>query len=159
MNDFLYSSNELLEMALKIEEDGEEFYDHLSRTFDDPKKKEFFSYLASQEKQHAEDFKKLSQGLVEETDPAFWEEASKYVKSLVEGKVFPSADEMIERSKKMSLDDILNFAIDIEKETVILYEELYDLVRGKKPKEILSKIVREEVGHVRSLSALKSQQN
>ncbi len=159
MNDFLYSSNELLEMALKIEEDGEKFYDHLSKIFDDPKRKEFFSYLASQEKQHAKDFKKLSQGLVEDIDPTFWEEASKYVKSLVEDRIFPDADEMVERSKGMNLADILSFAIGIEKETVVFYEELYDLVREKKSKEILSKIVREEVGHVRLLSALKSQQN
>ncbi len=159
MNDFLYSSNELLEMALKIEEDGEKFYDHLSKTFDDLKKKEFFSYLASQEKQHAKDFKRLLQGLTEEIEPTFWEEASKYVKSLVEDKIFPNVGEMIEKSKKMTLDDILNFSIGIEKETVIFYEELYDLVREKRSKEVLSRIIREEVGHVRNLFALKSQQN
>ncbi len=155
MKDYLYSADELLEMALKIEEDGERFYTYLSEKFEDPRKKEFFSYLASQEKEHAKTFKELSKGLVEETDPIFWEEASKYVKSVVENKVFPSLQDMIKKSENMTVNDLLDFAISIEKETVIFYEELYDLVREKKSKEILTKIIREEVSHVRKLSLLK----
>jgi rubrerythrin len=155
VKDYLYSADELLEMALKIEEDGEKFYTYLSEKFEDPRKKEFFSYLASQEKEHAETFKGLSKGLVEEKDPIFWEEASKYIRSVVENKIFPSLQDMKEKSENMNLNDILDFAISIEKETVIFYEELYDLVREKKSKEILSKIIREEVSHVRKLSLLK----
>ncbi len=155
MRDYLYSADELLEMSLKIEEDGEKFYTHLSEKFSDPKKKEFFSYLASQEREHAKTFKEISKGLVEETDPIFWEEASKYIRSVVENRIFPNLQEMIEKTENMSLNEILDFAISIEKETVIFYEELYDLVREKRSKEILSKIIREEVSHVRKLSLLK----
>ncbi|WP_456400826.1 ferritin-like domain-containing protein [Mesoaciditoga sp.] len=155
MKDYLYSADELLEMALKIEEDGEKFYTFLSEKLEDDRKKELFSYLAGQEREHAETFKELSKGLVEETDPSFWEEASKYIRSIVENKIFPSLEEMKEKSKNMTLNQLLDFAISIEKETVIFYEELYDMVREKKSKEILSKIIREEVSHVRKLSLLK----
>ena len=155
MKDYLYSADELLEMALKIEEDGEKFYTFLSEKLEDDRKKELFSYLAGQEREHAETFKELSKGLVEETDPSFWEEASKYIRSIVENKIFPSLEKMKEKSKNMTLNQLLDFAISIEKETVIFYEELYDMVREKKSKEILSKIIREEVSHVRKLSLLK----
>ncbi len=155
MKDYLYSADELLEMALKIEEDGEKFYTFLSEKLEDDRKKELFSYLAGQEREHAETFKELSKGLVEETDPSFWEEASKYIRSIVENKIFPSLEEMKEKSENMTLNQLLDFAISIEKETVIFYEELYDMVREKKSKEILSKIIREEVSHVRKLSLLK----
>ncbi len=155
MKNYLYSADELLEMALKIEEDGEKFYTFLSEKLEDDRKKELFSYLAGQEREHAETFKELSKGLVEEIDPSFWEEASKYIRSIVENKIFPSLEEMKEKSKNMTLNQLLDFAISIEKETVIFYEELYDMVREKKSKEILSKIIREEVSHVRKLSLLK----
>lgn len=155
MNDHLYSSNELLEMALKIEEDGKKFYKYLAEKSKEKEKKEFFSYLSAQEEEHAKDFKELSKGLIEETDAESWEEASKYIRSVVENKIFPSVEEMIERSKHIPVDEILDFAISVEKETVIFYEELYDLVKGEKSKEILSKIIREEVSHVRKLSRLK----
>ncbi len=155
MKDYLYSADELLEMALKIEEDGEKFYTFLSEKLEDDRKKELFSYLAGQEREHAETFKELSKGLVEETDPSFWEEASKYIRSIVENKIFPSLEEMKKKSENMTLNQLLDFAISIEKETVIFYEELYDMVREKKSKEILSKIIREEVSHVRKLSLLK----
>ncbi len=155
MKDYIYSPNELLEMALKIEKDGVTFYSYLSKNSKDSKRKEFFSYLASQEEQHIKDFKAISSGLIDDVEPEFWDEASKYIQSLVEGKIFPSAEDMIEKSKGMNVDQILDSAIGVEKETVIFYEELFDLVRAKKSKEILSKIIREEVGHVRKLSMLK----
>lgn len=156
MKDYMYSPNELLEMALKIEEDGVVFYSYLSKNSEDQRKKEVFSYLASQEKQHVKDFKEISSGLLDEVEPEFWDEASKYIQSIVEGEIFPSAENMIEKSKNMSLDQVLDSAIQIEKETVIFYEELFDIVRSKKSKEILSKIIREEIGHVRKLSSLKA---
>ncbi len=156
MNDYLYSSKELLEMALKIEEDGKKFYTYLSENSEEDEKREFFSYLASQEEEHAKNFEELSKDLVKEVDGEFWEEASKYMRSVVENKIFPSADEMVKKAKGMSTNEILDFAISIEKETVIFYEELYDLVKEKKAKEILSRIIREEVSHVRKLSKLRS---
>ncbi len=155
MRDYIYSPNELLEMALKIEEDGVTFYSYLSRNSEDPRRKELFSYLASQEEQHIKDFKAVSSALLNDTEPEFWDEASKYVRSIVEERIFPSAEDMIEKSKKMNFDQILNSTIKIEKETAIFYEELFDLARAEKSKEILSKIIREEISHVRKLSALK----
>ena len=155
MEDYIYSPNELLEMALKIEEDGVTFYSYLARNSEDRRKKEVFSYLASQEEQHFKDFKRISTGLLDDVEPEFWDEASKYIRSLVHEKIFPNAEEMIERSKNMTLDQILNLAIGIEKETAIFYEELFDLVKSERSKEILSRIIRQEIGHVRKLSALK----
>lgn len=150
-----FSSNEVVEMALDIERNGMEFYDHLSKNFEDPGKRELFSYLASQEAQHVKDFKILSEVLAEETDVEFWEEAEKYLKSVVEDRIFPKAPEMIARAKTMQLREIVNFAIGIEKETIIFYEEILDGVKAERSKEILRKIIHEEVGHVKTLLTLR----
>ncbi len=150
-----FASNEIIEMALDIEKNGLEFYDHLSRNFEDAGKRELFSYLASQEAQHVRDFKMLSEALAEETNIEFWEEAEKYLKSVVEDKIFPNASEMIAKAKTMQLEEIVNFALGIEKETIIFYEQILDCSKAERSKEILRKIIHEEVGHVKTLLTLK----
>ncbi len=151
-----YSPNEIFEMAVKIEKDGEKFYGYLAKNFqENPGKKELFSYLQAQEAQHAKDFERISRDIADEIDPEMWEDAKVYLQSLVSGKIFPSSDEMISKSKYMDLNEIVNFALSIEKETIIFYSEILDTTKSEKARIILEKIIHEELGHVKKLMEIK----
>lgn len=157
MND-MYAPNEILEMAVKIEKDGEKFYSYIAKTFkENPSKKELFSYLASQEAQHAKDFERISKEIVEEVDPEMWAEAKPYLESIVNGRIFPSLDEMISKSKYMNMNEIVDFALSIEKETIVFYDQILDTSKKPKVREILDKIIHEELGHVQKLLKIKGE--
>lgn len=153
----IYAPNEILEMAVKIEKDGEQFYGYLSKNLENPGKKELFSYLQIQEAQHAKDFEKISRDIVNDIDSELWADAKPYLESIVNGKIFPTYDEMISKTKYMSLDEIINFAIGIEKETIIFYNEILDTTVKEKARNILEKIIHEELGHVQKLLTIKGE--
>lgn len=153
----IYAPNEILEMAVKIEKDGEKFYGYLSNDLDDPGKKELFSYLQLQEAQHAKDFEKISRYIVDDIDPELWADAKAYLESLVNGKIFPSYEEMISKAKNMDLNEIIDFSIGIEKETVIFYSEILDTTVKEKARSILEKIIHEELGHIQKLLTIKGE--
>uniref|UniRef100_A0A7V3RFA4 Ferritin n=1 Tax=Mesoaciditoga lauensis TaxID=1495039 RepID=A0A7V3RFA4_9BACT len=152
-----YAPDEIFEMAVKIEKDGEKFYGYLAKNLENPGKKELFPYLQLQEAQHAKDFEKISRDLVDEIDPSMWEDAKFYLQHLVDGKIFPTSDEMISKSKYMSLDQIIDFALSIEKETVIFYNEILDSTKSEKTQEILKKIIHEELGHIERFMKIKGE--
>ncbi len=156
MND-KYASNEILEMAVKIEKDGRDFYGYLAKNIEDPGKKELFSYLQSQENQHVKDFERISKDIVDDVDPELWAEAKPYLESIVNGVIFPSYNEMVSKSKYMSTDEIADFAMSIEKETIVFYNEILDISKTEKVQEILKKIIHEELGHVRKLLEIKGE--
>ncbi|MGC8545580.1 ferritin-like domain-containing protein [Athalassotoga sp.] len=156
MND-KYAPNEILEMAIKIERDGEKFYGYLAKNLENPGKKELFSYLQSQEAQHAKDFERISKDIVDDVDPQLWSDAKPYLESIVNGVIFPSYNEMVSKSKYMNINDIADFALSIEKETIIFYNEILDVSKTEKVRDILRKIIHEELGHVKKLLEIKGE--
>ncbi len=153
----MYAPNEIFEMAVKIEKDGENFYSYLAKNFENPAKKELFSYLAAQEAQHVKDFERISREIVDEIDPELWADAKPYLESIVNGRIFPSLDEMISKSKYMDMNEIVDFALSIEKETIVFYDQILDTSKKPKVREILEKIIHEELGHVQRLLKIKGE--
>lgn len=148
---FFFNSDEIFEMAERIEKDGAEFYRKSSESVEDPSAKDLLYELASMEDHHLEIFTSMKSALSEKEkeSPTFDSnsEASLYLSSLADTRVF--FEKEIDTS---TLEGILKAAITAEKDSIVFYLGMKDLVPDSLGKDKIDTIIREEMGHIKLLS-------
>ncbi len=153
-----YSKNDIIEMAVKMEQNGYSFYDEGLRKKDlDPKVYALLTKLRDDEKLHEKTFRALRDKLDEldlkgSTD---WEEAKFYIEMLIKTHVFSdqkSAIKLAQKAKDSS--DLLNYAIQFEKDTLLYFHSILKFAKGEKVVKIINTIINEEVTHIDKLSKL-----
>ncbi len=139
----MVSLEELLGVALKIEGSGYEFYITLANR--STKNKELFKKLAEQERDHMKTFEKIvAQSKEKSRLQSLNEEAVGYLKIFAETSIFPE----IEQDVPEDLEEALQVALDVEKDSVVFYEEL---AKYAPQKETIQKIVEEEKRHFKDI--------
>ena len=148
-----YSIEEIIEMAVRTETLGYQFYTTMAEKF---KKEEgltkLFTTLASKEKVHEKIFTDLKTTVAKKgAEPVEWDEVSNYMRAFVEsefflgkGKALPAMDHV------KTVHDAAKFAMGFEKETLLYFHELRSIV---KEKEIVDQVINEEKSHIRWLGA------
>ncbi len=148
-----FSFDEIVEFAVKIEENGEVAYRKFAEKFqekEDFKLYEFFKNLADQEIEHKKIFMnmlKKNEGLnLENTNTEYYD----YFKSYVYDMVFPK--EKLENAVNniSDLNKALQFAIRMELDSIMFYMDMKNLF-GDKIKSDIDKIIEEERRHYLSL--------
>ncbi|MGQ9603229.1 MAG: ferritin-like domain-containing protein [bacterium] len=147
-------ASEVLEIAIKIEENGEAFY---RKTADrgDQKFRQMFEWLADEEVKHKAIFKKML-SRVEGYKPAeaYPGEYFAYIRSYANRLVFTPEKLEKEITKVRTKDDAIEFAIQREIESILYYLEVKSLVPEGQRCEI-DKILDEERRHYLKLVDLK----
>ncbi len=139
----MVSLEELLGVALKIEGSGYEFYTTLANR--GTKNKELFKRLAEQEREHMKTFEKIVAQSKEKSGlQPLNKEAVGYLKIFAETSIFPE----IEQDVPDDLEEALQIALDVEKDSVVFYEEL---AKYAPQKETIQKIVEEEKKHFKDI--------
>jgi rubrerythrin len=150
-----YSIDEILEMAIRTETLGYQFYTSMAEKFrKDEGLVRLFTTLASKEKVHEKTFTDLKATVAKQgAEPVEWEEVSNYMRAFVEsefflgkGKALPSMDQV------KTVQDAVKFALGFEKETLLYFYELRSLV---KEKDAVDKVINEEKSHIRWLDAFR----
>ena len=139
---------------MQTEVRGERFYRQAMLKAEREEAKDLFKYLAEQEVHHKELFEGLSSQIVfTEIDPATWEEAIGYIVATVDRAFF--ADDAPIRAIPVgdTLEQMIRQAIGFEKQTLLFFYGLRDIVRPAN-QPIIDQIIDEEKGHVRRLSAM-----
>lgn len=145
----MFSAHEILDIAISIEEEGVDFYTSLSRNSARADAASAFSYLAEQERQHADTFSELLARFKEEEQELFnWSDASEYIKSFSRNKVFPKAADVLGDLSEAPASKAIDFAIDVEKETVIFYYEILEILNDEDARAAVKRIIEEEKKHV-----------
>lgn len=128
-----------IDYALKMELDGKAFYEKQAKMIDDPRIRQIFGMLASDEQRHYEiisDFKKSSYNY-KDTD------TFKTTKNLF--------SEMLRKNENFKVNvnalDVYEQAIEMEKKSVELYLDESKKSNKKGEKEILLKLAEEEQKH------------
>lgn len=148
----LFSARELAEIAVQIEKNGIEFYDALARRSKDGKTAAVYDYLAGQEKQHLATFEGMLKGIeVPRVSDSLPGEEPAYVRALAAGRVF--VDATVARGAKNDVE-AAEIGITAEKDSILLYYELRDLVRGTE-RQSVDRIIGEEKAHLVELTELK----
>lgn len=153
-----YSITEIMEMAVQTEVLGYQFYTTMAEKFkNNADLAKLFTTLASKEKVHEKTFMELK-GMVSKSgpEPVNWEEVSNYLRAFVEsefflgkGKALPSMDHI------KSVKDAVKFALGFEKETLLYFMEMRNVV---KEKEVVDEVINEEKSHIMWLQRFKMEQ-
>lgn len=154
-----YSINEVLEMAVQIEKSGYQFYLKAKEKAKEEKLKELFDFLANEELRHMETFNGIKNKLktTPYTLPYDWEEAKLYLKAITESRFFVGPDKIINLMEETKNEkELINLAILFEKETLLFYYEILNLVAGEETPTVL-KLINEEKNHIKKLEIIKGE--
>lgn len=156
----MFNIDEIFEMAEQIERNGVVFYTKAAEMFPEYTKKSIFLKLAEMEKEHEKRFHQMRLELAKKErelsqflDPQG--EAAAYLRAMVSGKVFdPKLDPTTRFGQVKSVSEVIRIAIDVEKDSIIFYLGLKEMVPQGLGRDKIELIVREEMSHVTILSDL-----
>lgn len=148
---FIFNADEIFEMALKIEQNGEKFYRDSAQKVKDSETQDFLAGLADMELEHQRIFKGMKSALTAADQKAMTfdpnNETGLYLASLANTKVFFEKD--IDTS---GLEGIFKSALAAEKDSIAFYLGMKDLVPAGSGREKIEEIIKEEMRHIRILS-------
>ncbi|TYO94737.1 ferritin-like domain-containing protein [Desulfallas thermosapovorans] len=148
-----FSGEEIVRLAVTIEKQGQKFYEIAAGKVDDPEIKGIFEYLAGEEKQHISDFESLGAKLSNDFTPneSYVGEYSDYIKALIDNHVFnhDNIDKLIDGITVTR--EALAIALRFEKDSILIFQELYNVVDDS-GREIIGKLINQEKQHIRKLA-------
>jgi len=154
-----FKADEVFEMADEMEEEGAEFYRQAAENAPTQEAERLLLELADWEEDHKRTFQDMrrqvssgdNSGL--EYDPDG--EAGQYLRAFVEGRVFEIQSDVGDELKKAEdLPDILRIALGLEKDSIMFYLGIKDVVPREKEKSKMDKIISEERKHVVTLTRM-----
>jgi rubrerythrin len=152
----LFEVKEVLDFAVYIEQNGYEFYSEASKKFSDPKIVELFKYLSQEETKHEKLFKDMAKSAdTVEVEESYKGEFSAYMKEFCASHSLANRNTIKNRLQSLkTFEDVLDMALAFEKDSVVFFSELKDIVafdRGK----VIEKVIKEELDHMRKLLKFK----
>lgn len=142
-----FTANDVFLMAEQMERNGAAFYRKAAASVQDQTSRQMLLELAAMEDEHEKTFTGMRSLLTsqEQADTVFdpTGEAVFYLKALVETKVFFQKE--IDTS---SLREILKEALLAEKDSIVFYLGMKEVVPQRFGKSRLDDIIREEMGHI-----------
>jgi rubrerythrin len=156
-----FNADEIFAIAEKIEENGEAFYRRAARAISCEKTKEMLERLADMEVAHKKLFALMRKDLPAQGrqstvfDPDG--EAAQYLQSFADTRVFDTRQDPAALVDPNSCSDadvlaVLGFAVDREKDSIVFYLGMKNLVPDAKGKKDIDAIIAEEMGHIRILN-------
>ena len=146
-----FNASEILDMAIQIEKNGQNFYNKAAKDVKDANIKSFLRELAEMEVVHEKFFKEMKSQLStsEKEEVVFdpWEETAAYLQALADTRVF--YEKSIDTS---SAKEVLKEAIVAEKESIVFYLGMKDMVPKGAGKDRLDEVIREEMRHIQIIS-------
>ena len=156
----ILNADEILKIAEQIERNGITFYEKAAERFQGDEERTLLS-LANMERNHERAFAGMRRELADADEglKAFDPEgeAERYLAALADGKIFDlKADPVELLGQQESVESILELAIELEKDSVVFYVAIKDVVPEALGKEKVEKIIKEEMDHIILLSGILS---
>ncbi|MFA5008078.1 MAG: ferritin family protein [Candidatus Omnitrophota bacterium] len=152
----IFSPQEILRIAIKVEENGKKLYEALEKKTSDNNAREVWAYLKDQEELHRKTFQNMLDNIgdyiVYEFSPGEYEA---YIRAIAGGYVF--TEELMEKKAKEGFKsdlEAIDFGIYVEKESILTYSALREYVLVEK-QLVLDKVIDEEKNHLVKLTILK----
>jgi rubrerythrin len=162
---FEFNADEILEMAVQIERNGARFYRKAAELVEEATVRKLFQDLAAWEDGHERAFATIRTDLAQqEREPRVFDpehETSMYLRAMADGHVFDARVDPADRlTGKESAEDILRMAIGQEKDSIVFYTGLKEMISQTAGRERIEEIIKEEMGHIgflnREIAALGS---
>lgn len=146
-----FNADEIFEIAEQIERNGANFYRTAAENITDEDKKKLLIHLAEMEDDHEKTFKTLRDELSENEktmttfDPE--NETADYLRLLADTRIFYEKEVDV-----TSLNEVFKTAITAEKDSIVFYLGMKNVVPSHQGKDWLDRIIKEEMDHIRLLS-------
>lgn len=152
-----FNAEEVFEMAVQIEKNGAAFYRKAASLQKNKADKEFLESIARMEDRHQAGFEEMKITLsdMEKSQTVFdpQEELFLYLKAMVDahgGEGSPDVANQLTGEETMA--QVIETAIGLEKESILFYIGLKDIVPAKLGRTKIDEIIEEEKKHVAQLS-------
>ena len=146
-----FNADEILHMAEEIEKNGAAFHRTCAGKVDDPLAVKLLQDLAQMEDDHQKTFAGIrSQLAAKEKQSTTFDpngEAVLYLKALADTKVF--FEKTIDTG---NMEEILKSAITAEKDSIVFYQGMKELVPAELGSARVDAIIKEEMMHIKLLS-------
>lgn len=156
-----FDIDEIFEIAEGIERNGAKFYRQAAQNCSDEKTKQMLLDMAAMEDEHLEIFEQMAEQLSEQEKTVVFDpdnQSALYLQAMAdahgwEGRITP----LKELTGNETIKDILEIALNSEKESVVFYFGLKGLVSAEAGKKKVEEIIIEELSHITTLlNKLKS---
>ena len=156
-----FTADEIFEMAEETERNAEEFYREAAERCSNEDTKKLLLDMSATENEHLKTFQNMREKLAEEEGLSIFDplgRSAMYLQAMAdarswEGRISPMQD----LSGNETAKEIIEIALEAEKEMVVFYVGLKDLVYFKAGKDKVEDIIIEELGHISALlTKLKS---
>jgi rubrerythrin len=149
----VFNAEEIYQIGVQIEKNGEAFYIAAASAASDPDAKKLFTELAAWEKGHIKlfsDLKSLLPGSLGADDSLDSDDQkSGYLRALAGGHVFiANKDPKSLVAKCSDAASVLKIAIEFEKDSVVVYTAMKNIVPPKLGKDTIDRLINEEIQHV-----------
>jgi len=153
----MFTLDEVLDLAVKIEQNGEKVYREAAEKIDPGPIRDLLIKLAEDEVRHVRWFAELREEVDEKIDnPDLYDMGRKILNSILGEQCFSLKD--VDFTKMKSIKDVLMAAVEFEQDTMLFYNMLSTAV-NEDVLPFMRRIIEEEESHVRelenALSAIK----
>lgn len=153
-----YQAREIIDLAVEIEKTGSQFYKRLAEKAPSEQIKGLLLHLAAEEEQHQIRFTELGRDFAPVNAPETYQgEYFEYVGFTVESHMFNNIDklEQLVENARSGLD-IIRLATDFEKDTILFFNGLRNLVLRNK-QAVVDDLIMEEQIHLVKLARLRKE--
>ena len=150
-----YSADEIFEMAEESERNAAEFYREAAERSSNEETRKLLLDMSATEIEHLETFQNMREKLSAEEGMSIFDplgRSAMFLQSMAdartwEGRINPTQ----ELSGNETTKEIIEIALEAEKEMVVFYVGLKDMVYFKAGKDKVEEIILEELGHISAL--------
>jgi rubrerythrin len=143
----MFSASEILDIAIRIEENGEQFYRKAMARSSDQSLREMLFWLSEQEKHHRDFFIEMKTCLNEESGEHWAEQLSGVTLKSAMGEHLFSLDE-VDVDSIRDVRGLIEIALGLEEDTVMFYEIIASFVTEPNVHQKLKAIINEEQKHM-----------
>ena len=152
-----FNAIEVFEIAERIERNSVKFYRRAAKILSDPDLCQILSSLAEFEKEHEVTFANMRKQIShKERDLITFDpenEMALYLRTIADSHIFDLKKDPGEQLRdKATAEDILKYAIEAEKNSIIFYLGLKNFVPAKAGKDKVEDIIKEEMDHIAELN-------
>jgi rubrerythrin len=149
----VFSAREVLDIAIRLEKNGETIYRDAIKKLSDPNLTLLLEWMADEEAQHARCFSRMQQKLTLVTPDQIAEEMGReLLDNLLAGQSFSLED--VDFSRIDHINTMIETFIEFEKDTILFYQMLETFIQDDSALQKLNEIVAEEERHIEKLKSL-----
>jgi len=149
----VFSAREILDIAIRLEKNGETVYRGAIKKLSDPNLTLLLEWMADEEARHARCFSRMQEKLtLDQPDPVAEEMGRDLLKNLLAGQSFSLED--VDFSRIDHINTMIATFIEFEKDTILFYRMLETFIQDESALQELNEIVAEEERHIEKLKSL-----